>query len=103
MSTSKRGLGATPKRIFGGYGPLLALVVAFLLIVTMVPTIAREQLFAGRTSAEQAPGAVAGSGGAGGTAVAGAPGSPVAGATTAAGRAVRASATGTAADPQKAT
>lgn len=56
--STSRPLGGAPRRIFGGYGPLLALVVAFLLVVTMVPTIAREQLVAGRTSAEQVlPGA----------------------------------------------
>jgi hypothetical protein len=39
-----RTLGGTPRRLFGGYGPLLALAVAFLLIVTLVPTIARQEL-----------------------------------------------------------
>jgi len=38
-----RTLGATPRRLLGGYGPLLALAVAFLLVVTLVPTIARLQ------------------------------------------------------------
>jgi hypothetical protein len=35
-------LGGAPRRLLGGYGPLLALAVAFLLVVTLVPTIARE-------------------------------------------------------------
>jgi len=37
-----RSLGGAPRRLLGGYGPLLALAVAFLLVVTLVPTIARE-------------------------------------------------------------
>ena len=38
-----RTVGAAPRRLLGGYGPLLALAVAFLLVVTLVPTIAREE------------------------------------------------------------
>lgn len=38
-----RSLGAAPRRLFGGYGPLLALAIAFVLVVTLVPTIAREE------------------------------------------------------------
>ncbi|MBA3745404.1 hypothetical protein [Sporichthya sp.] len=38
-----RALGAAPRRLFSGYGPLLALAIAFVLIVTLVPTIAREE------------------------------------------------------------
>lgn len=42
--SSSRTLGSSPRRLLGGYGPLLALAVAFLLVVTLVPTIARETL-----------------------------------------------------------
>ena len=48
MSRSSSPLGAGPRRLFGGYGPLLALAVAFLLVVMMVPTIARERVEIGR-------------------------------------------------------
>lgn len=44
MKHSSRTLGSSPKRLFGGYGPLLAMAVAFVLVVTLVPTIARETL-----------------------------------------------------------
>ncbi len=38
-----RKVGAAPRRLFSGYGPLLALAIAFVLVVTLVPTIAREE------------------------------------------------------------
>ncbi|HZE67147.1 MAG TPA: hypothetical protein VE081_10975 [Sporichthyaceae bacterium] len=41
---SPRDLGRTPRRLFGGYGPLLGLAIAFLLVVTLVPTIARQEI-----------------------------------------------------------
>jgi hypothetical protein len=37
-----RTVGAAPRRLFAGYGPLLAIAIAFLLVVTLVPTIARQ-------------------------------------------------------------
>jgi hypothetical protein len=43
LSRPARTIGAAPRRLLGGYGPLLALAVAFLLVVTLVPTIAREE------------------------------------------------------------
>jgi hypothetical protein len=43
LTRPARTLGAAPRRLFGGYGPLLALAIAFVLIVTLVPTIAREE------------------------------------------------------------
>lgn len=39
-----RALGGGRRRLFGGYGPLLAIVVTFLLIATLAPTVAPEQL-----------------------------------------------------------
>lgn len=44
--SSARTLGAGRRRLLGGYGPLLALSTAFVLAVTLVPTIAREQIVA---------------------------------------------------------
>jgi hypothetical protein len=50
-----RTIGAAPRRLLGGYGPLLALAVAFLLVVTLVPTIAREEnVVAGADTGAQA-------------------------------------------------
>lgn len=43
LARPARTLGAAPRRLFGGYGPLLALAIAFVLVVSLVPTIAREQ------------------------------------------------------------
>lgn len=43
LNRPARTLGAAPRRLLGGYGPLLALAIAFVLIVTLVPTIAREE------------------------------------------------------------
>jgi hypothetical protein len=40
----ERSLGRAPRRLFGGYGPLLAMAVAFVLVVTLVPTVGREQI-----------------------------------------------------------
>jgi hypothetical protein len=42
MKRPLRHVGGATRRLFGGYGPLLAMAVAFLLVVTLVPTIARE-------------------------------------------------------------
>lgn len=50
-----RALGRSPRRLFGGYGPLLALMVAFLLIVTLVPTIARQQIVLAQGPSPTAP------------------------------------------------
>ncbi|MGQ0463718.1 MAG: hypothetical protein ACT4QG_00195 [Sporichthyaceae bacterium] len=44
MKRTPDKLGNTPRRLLGGYGPLLALAIAFVLVVTLVPTIAREQV-----------------------------------------------------------
>jgi hypothetical protein len=49
-----RALGRSRRRLFGGYGPLLALAVAFLLVVTLVPTIAREEIVAAAQSVDPA-------------------------------------------------
>jgi len=44
VSAPDRGrLPGSEGRLLRGYGPLLAMIVAFLLMVTLVPTIAREQ------------------------------------------------------------
>ncbi|HEX3828220.1 MAG TPA: hypothetical protein VHV82_13220 [Sporichthyaceae bacterium] len=42
------------RRLFGGYGPLLALAVAFLLVVTLVPTVARQQIVLAQAGAAPA-------------------------------------------------
>jgi hypothetical protein len=69
-----RPLGGGPRRLLGGYGPLLALAISFLLVVTLVPTIARQTTVmaaqsddvgvapatAGSTAAGGAPGVAAG-------------------------------------------
>jgi hypothetical protein len=69
-----RNLGGAPRRLLGGYGPLLALAVTFLLVVTLVPTIARQTTVlaaqsddagsaaAGATVAGATPGAALGAG-----------------------------------------
>jgi hypothetical protein len=41
--------------LFGGYGPLLALAVAFLLLVTLVPTVARQEIVIAQGSAPAIP------------------------------------------------
>ncbi|MGQ0625423.1 MAG: hypothetical protein ACT4PP_12345 [Sporichthyaceae bacterium] len=73
-SRPARTIGAAPRRLLGGYGPLLALAVAFVLVVTLVPTIAREEtVIAGGEGSSRLPGAVADLG-AGGLTVAREPG-----------------------------
>ncbi|HEX3827530.1 MAG TPA: hypothetical protein VHV82_09690 [Sporichthyaceae bacterium] len=47
-----RPLGRSPRRLLGGYGPLLALSTAYLLVVTLVPTIARQEVVVIAPSAE---------------------------------------------------
>lgn len=54
--TPQRALGSGRGRLFAGYGPLLGIIVTFLLIVTLTPTIAPEAL---RTSGSGGP-AIAG-------------------------------------------
>ncbi|MGQ0842969.1 MAG: hypothetical protein ACT4QF_02420 [Sporichthyaceae bacterium] len=51
----KRTVGSSHRRLLGGYGPLLALAVAFLLVVTLVPTIAREQVLITAQAEEAEP------------------------------------------------
>ncbi|HUR74050.1 MAG TPA: hypothetical protein VMZ00_07225 [Sporichthya sp.] len=73
LSRPARTLGAAPRRLFGGYGPLLALAIAFLLVVTLVPTIAREETVVAGGDTGQS---VGGPTDLGGTTV-GTPGAPV--------------------------
>ncbi|GAA0611142.1 MULTISPECIES: ABC transporter substrate-binding protein [Sporichthya] len=73
LSRPARTLGAAPRRILGGYGPLLALAIAFVLVVTLVPTIAREETVVSGGDTGLAPGQ---SSDLGGQAV-GTPGEPV--------------------------
>ncbi|MFN2465375.1 MAG: hypothetical protein ABR598_03815 [Candidatus Dormibacteria bacterium] len=40
-------LGAAQGRLLRGYGPLVVLIAAFLLMVLLVPTVARERIFTG--------------------------------------------------------
>ncbi|HEY2831641.1 MAG TPA: hypothetical protein VGJ14_04395 [Sporichthyaceae bacterium] len=67
-----RSLGKGPRRLFGGYGPLLALAIAFLLVVTFVPTIARQVTVVSQGAANATP--VAGAGPEGNAPAAVAPG-----------------------------
>jgi hypothetical protein len=55
----KRTVGGAARRLFGGYGPLLALAVAFLLVVTLVPTIARETTLVAAAGEDVGPAAAA--------------------------------------------
>jgi hypothetical protein len=54
-----RVLGRSPRRLLGGYGPLLALAVAFLLVVTLVPTIARQEIVVAQSADPAVPVATA--------------------------------------------
>jgi hypothetical protein len=55
----QRTVGGAPRRLLGGYGPLLALAVAFLLVVTLVPTIARETTLVASANDDVGPAAAA--------------------------------------------
>jgi hypothetical protein len=68
-----RTLGTGRNRILGGYGPLLALGVSFLLVVTLVPTIDREQIESGAAQDTALNGQVVPAVSAPGAAVTGAP------------------------------
>ena len=78
------------RRLLRGYGPLLGLLVAFVLMAVLVPTIAREKVVVNETSA----GAASGSGSAGSAAAAGTAGSASAGTAGAAGSGATASGSG---------